>query len=91
MEIEEFLTLETSGEDWVNNRKLTEEERDQLEGEITEHELDEALKTSNMGSSSGWDGISFKVIKKYWKWVGPLILKMARETFEKGVLQKRLG
>ena len=93
MEIEEFLTLETCGEDWVNNRKLTREERDQLEGEITENELDEALKTSNMGSSSGWDGISFKVIKKYWKWVGPLILKMARETFREGNLTEtfRIG
>jgi hypothetical protein len=37
----------------------------ELEGEVTLRELDEALKNSNMNSSSGWDGISFRVIKKF--------------------------
>jgi len=48
---------------WVQQKKLTEEEKMSLEGEITLAELEKALKSSNMGSSSGWDGISYKVIK----------------------------
>jgi len=72
LSIEDFLSRETCNEDWLKAKKLNDNEKLDLEGEVTMEELNESLKTSNMQSSSGWDGLSFKVIKKYWKWVGPL-------------------
>jgi hypothetical protein len=64
LSIEGFLSME--GDDIINleGKKLTVDERDSLEGEVTLEELEKALDSSNFGSSSGWDGISFKVIKK---------------------------
>ncbi len=81
--IEEFLQGGIDNGGWVEGRKLTLEERDSLEGEVTENELEKALETSNMNSMSGWDGLSFKV---FWGDVKGLTLKMANETFRKGEL-----
>jgi hypothetical protein len=66
MSIEDFLGGNEISADWVINKKLSEEEKGTLEGEITLTELDEALKSSNYNSASGWDGLSFKVISKFW-------------------------
>jgi hypothetical protein len=86
MEIEDFLTAECCGEGWVQQKKLTEEEKMELEGEVTLRELTDALDNSNFSSSSGWDGLSFKVIRKFWDQLGPLMLKMTKETFRAGEL-----
>ncbi len=64
--IEDFLHGGGRDEGWVEGRKLTEDERDSLEGEVTMVELEKALETSNLKSTSGWDGLSFKVLKKFW-------------------------
>jgi hypothetical protein len=88
LSIEEFLSGETTGTEWVQNKKLNEAEKMGLEGEVTQRELDDALASSTMNSSSGWDGISFKVIKKFWGILGPVMLKMTRETFETGELME---
>jgi hypothetical protein len=45
-------------------------------------EVKRALDGSNFGSSSGWDGITFKVIRKLWESLKHPMLKMIRETFE---------
>jgi hypothetical protein len=58
----------------------------ELEGEVTLWELTDALDNSNFSSSSGWDGLSFKVIRKFWDQLGPLMLKMTKETFRAGEL-----
>jgi len=84
--IEEFLQGGIDNGGWVEGRKLTLEERDSLEGEVTENELEKALETSNMNSMSGWDGLIFKVLKKFWGDVKGLTLKMANETFREGEL-----
>jgi hypothetical protein len=86
MAIEDFLTAECCGEDWVQQKKLTEEEKMELEGEVTLRELTDALDNSNFSSSSGWEGLSFKVIRKFWDQLGPLMLKMTKETFSTGEL-----
>ncbi len=62
--IEDFLQGGGRDEGWVEGRKLTDDERDSLEGEVTMMELEKALETSNLKSTSGWDGLSFKVLKK---------------------------
>ncbi|MFN9938341.1 MAG: hypothetical protein ACK56I_02595, partial [bacterium] len=47
LSIEDFLGGNEINADWVMNKKLNEEEKGTLEGEITLAELDEALKRSN--------------------------------------------
>jgi exonuclease III len=84
--IEDFLHGGGQDEGWVEGRKLTEEERDSLEGEVTLVELERALETSNLKSTSGWDGLSFKVLQKFWGDVKGLTLKMVNETFREGEL-----
>jgi hypothetical protein len=84
--IEDFLSAECCDSEWVREKKLTEQERAGLEGEVTLQELSDALENSNFNSASGWDGLSFKVIRKFWGIVGPLMLKMTRETFLTGEL-----
>jgi hypothetical protein len=86
MAIEDFLTADCCESDWVRKRKLTEVERVGLEGEVTMQELSDALDNSNFNSASRWDGLSFKVLRIYWEIVGPLMLKMAKETFRCGEL-----
>jgi hypothetical protein len=84
--IENFLTENVVSSEWVRNRKLTELEKNSLENEITMEELEKSLEDSNFHSTSGWDGISFKVIRKYWTVLKDVMLKMARETFVRGEL-----
>jgi hypothetical protein len=59
IKIEDFLLTGGGGVEWMNKRKLTELERDELEGDVNREELRKALDGSNFDSSSGWDGISF--------------------------------
>jgi hypothetical protein len=82
--IEDFLGDNNGLPDWVQNRKLTIEEKMEMERVVDMEEMTESLNDSNFGSTSGWDGISFNVIKKYWTLLGPIMLRMANETFEHG-------
>ncbi len=84
--IENFLTENVVSSEWVGRRKLTELEKNSLENEITMEELEKSLEESNFHSTSCWDGISFKVIRKYWNVLNVVMLKMARETFVRGEL-----
>ncbi len=87
-EIEGFLSNGNDLPEWANNRKLTDMDRDSLEHEVTNtmEELTKSMEVSNFDSASGWDGISFKVIRKYWAVLAPLMLKMVNETFTHGEL-----
>ena len=93
LSIEDFLTNEITGRDDIRNRKLTEDEKNTLEGNITVAELKESLDKSNLKSSSGWDGISYNVIKKYWNDLDILMERMANESFRIGQLPEtfRIG
>jgi hypothetical protein len=86
LSIEDFLGRNEINAEWVTNKKLNEEEKGTLEGEITLAELDEALKSSNYNSASGWDGLSFKVISKFWGDLRELTKRMANESFTAGEL-----
>ncbi len=86
MSIEDFLGMDTLGVDWVLEKKLNEDEKMSLEVEVNLVELEKALKTCNMNSSSGWDGISNKVIKLFFPYFGPLMVKLAKNCFETGEL-----
>jgi hypothetical protein len=88
MSVEDFLGNETSGEDWVRNRKLNDAEKADLEGMVTSEELQKAFDESNFNSSSGWDGMSYRVIGKFWGFLRVPMLKMINETFEEGELME---
>jgi hypothetical protein len=55
--IKDFLGENSGHIDWVQNRKLTMDEKTELERMIDIEELTESLHDSNFGSTSGWDGI----------------------------------
>jgi len=52
--------------------------------------LDKSLKGSNLNSSPGWDGVSYKFLKSIWEFVKLLLTKMANEGFEQGFLSPTL-
>ncbi len=86
LEIEDFLQGDNDLPQWVESRKLSEDERGSLEQQVTMEELTKSMENSNFESSSGWDGISFKVLRRYWVLIGPIMLRMVNETFETGEL-----
>ena len=43
-------------------KKLTEDEKLTLEGQVTVGELEKSLEKSNMNSACGWDGVSYWMI-----------------------------
>ncbi len=86
MSVEEFLGGRICNEDWVTDRKLSGEERESLEIAVTMEELKESMEKSNFESTSGWDGISFKVIRHFWDLLSHPMLKMVNETFLRGEL-----
>jgi len=91
--IEDFLTANVARGRDVERRKLNEEEKASLERDISTEELKKSLDKSNMNSSSGWDGISYNVIKKYWGDINGLMTLMTNESFREGQLTEtfRLG
>jgi hypothetical protein len=46
----------------------------------------ESLNNSNLSSSNGWDGISYRTIKKYWANLGALTQRMANESMQEGIM-----
>ncbi len=84
--IEDFLGEELLNQVWVSNKKLTNEEKFTLEGGLTYAELEKALKTCNLNSSNGWDGISNSLIKKFFPYIGKILVKLAANCFESGIL-----
>jgi exonuclease III len=88
LSVEDFLGNETGGADWVRNRKLSQAEKNELEGLVTLDELQKAFDESNLNSSSGWDGMSYRVIGKFWGFLRDPMLKMINETFEEGELME---
>ena len=93
LSIEDFLTANVARGREVDRKKLNEVEKAELEREVTSEELKKSLDKSNMSSSSGWDGIGYNVIKKYWGDINGLMTLMTNESFREGQLTEtfRLG
>jgi len=91
--IEDFLGDELLRENWLLLKKLDNFEREVLEQPITYQELEKALKTCNLSSSTGWDGISNMLIKKFFPEIGQILVLVAKNSFETGTLNSsfRLG
>jgi hypothetical protein len=65
--IEDFLGEEISNSSLVQNSKLTNIKRDELDADLRIEELTKAVGESNMRSAPGIDGFSNKFILKFWE------------------------
>ncbi len=74
----------------AKDQKIPVNVKEGLEGEITDFELETSLKNSNLGSCPGWDGVSYKLLKKVWEFIRVPIQKMANEGFTQGFLSPTL-
>ena len=70
----------------VMNSKLSDEERDELESEITVDELTKSINNANCASAPGADGISNRFIKQYWSFFKNPLLKLCNFCYEKNEL-----
>jgi Reverse transcriptase (RNA-dependent DNA polymerase) len=70
----------------VNNSKLTDAEKIDLDKELTIDEFDAASNQIKPGSAPGIDGISNKFIKKFWPLFRNPLFKYSTYCFEKGSL-----
>jgi len=68
----------------VINAKLSDNEKEELEAEISLQELTESINSANMSSAPGSDGISSKFIKQFWNYFKNPLLKLCRNSFESG-------
>ncbi len=88
--VKNFLGNDTVNTQWVGNRRLSDVEKESLEGVVSMAELQKAFDESNFNSSSGWDGMSYRVIGKFWEALRFPMLKMVNETFRDGELMETL-
>jgi exonuclease III len=81
--IEDFLGPEILASPIVSNSKLSLDERDTLDSQLTISELDESMEACNIRSAPGIDGLSNAFIKKYWQFFRVPLLNYATECFNK--------
>ena len=70
----------------VQNSKLTDDEKIELDRPLTVDELNLSVKKANMSSSSGIDGIGNKFIAHFWDFFRNPLLKYALTCYDKGTL-----
>ena len=70
----------------VNNAKLTNAERDELESEVTELELTQSINNANMASAPGVDGVGNRFIKNFWEFFKNPLLKLCNKCHIEGRL-----
>ena len=65
--------------------KLTEDQRDQLERDITTEEIKTALSQMSNNKSPGLDGITTEWYKKFWNQIEPYLVPAIKEEFNGGL------
>jgi exonuclease III len=80
--IEDFLGPIVSNHPTVTGSKLTDFERNELDGPLVINELDDALKKSNLRSAPGIDGYSYRFISKFWKFFRYTLFRCAEYGLE---------
>ena len=74
----------------VLNKKLTEQEKEQQNCEITLKELTDALNETKNGTAPGLDGYTYKILKRYWSLIGLPIKLGFDKMIENGQLYDTL-
>jgi hypothetical protein len=77
---------DTANNNVVQNSKLTEDERSELDLPITLLELEQSINSANMKSAPGPDGITNPFIKHFWGLFRVPLLKYANACFASGNL-----
>ncbi len=90
LEVESFFEEEEWNRVQQGGKRLGENIKQELEGEVTMEELKKSLDSSNMSSCPGWDGISYKCIARLWEFIKIPMLNMTRESFREGILTNTL-
>jgi hypothetical protein len=84
--IENFLGPQICGNPVVQNSKLSDEERNDLDRPLGISELDESVKKLNLRSAPGIDGVSNRFIFKYWNLLRGPLHRYAVACIDKGSL-----
>ena len=66
--------------------KVSEEERESMEGLISLQEITTALKTSKRNRTPGSDGLPPEFYVMFWGELGPLLVEAANASYENGIL-----
>ena len=74
------------GVDAANLPKLTAEQKDSLEGPITETEVRCALFSLRNGAAAGFDGVGAAWFKKFYKILSPILLATYLDAYETGYI-----
>ena len=64
--IEDFLGQEITNSNYVKNKKLTDDEKNNFDLPLDVFELDNAIKKTNMNSAPGIDGWSYRGASFFW-------------------------
>jgi len=83
--IEEFLGNIANNE-IVQNSKLTEDEKNELDTELTLDEFDKSMNQANLNSAPGINGISNRFIKKFWNLFRVPLFKYSKCALDRGSL-----
>ena len=70
----------------VNVPKLTQNESNQLEGNLTLPELTKALRNMKNNKSPGTDGYSCEFFKVFWNKIGIFVMRSVNYSYEIGEL-----
>jgi len=65
----------------VEHAKLTQEDKNELEQEISRHECLKVLKNMKNGKSPGSDGLTAEFYKFFWNDIGTYLVRSLKETF----------
>ena len=68
------------------SRSLSDADRDFCQADFSLLELAESLNGLSLGKLPGPDGFSVEFYSKFWRLLGPLLLRVARECFWDGFL-----
>jgi exonuclease III len=83
--IEDFLGDCVNNETVINS-KLTENEKNDLDSELTIEEFDKSVNQANLNSAPGINGISNRFIKKFWQFFRVPLFKYSTCALGRGAL-----
>jgi len=84
--IERFLGPDICAHDTVRESKLDEQEKNLLDQPLTIAELDASVKTLNLKSALGIDGVSNRFIAKFWVFLREPLHRYVSTCVQKGTL-----
>jgi hypothetical protein len=80
------LGEEIINRDEIRNAKLNEEEKTDLDKNLTLEELEQSISKANLKSAPGSNGLSNRFIKTFWEFLKRPLLRYAKYAFAIGKL-----